>query len=139
MESARSVTRSAIVYGRLQRRMVERSPSCRFWLPSPLGRPYGLMCWACRYDVSGVPPGKIEDIIKFDWKDLVFNKRIFDSPSYLREKGKPVVALWGTVILLPPYSVTANTDRDFSILARLWVRRLSPYARSRSLNRFLHK
>jgi len=52
--------------------------------------------------VSGVPPGKIEDVIKFDWKDLVFNKRIFDSPSYLREKGKPVVALWGTVVLPSP-------------------------------------
>ena len=89
--------------------------------------------------MSGVPPGKIEDIIKFDWKDLVFNKRIFDSPSYLREKGKPVVALWGTAVLSSPYSMTADTDRDFSILARLWVRRLSPYARSRSLNRFLHK
>ena len=56
----------------------------------------------CRYDVSGVPPDKIEEIIKFDWKHLVFNKRIFDSPSYLREKGKPVVALWGTIILSSP-------------------------------------
>lgn len=54
------------------------------------GRVYAIM-----YDVSGVPPDKIEEIIKFDWKQLVFNKRIFDSPSYLREKGKPVVALWG--------------------------------------------
>ena len=53
--------------------------------------------------MSGVPPDKIEDIIKYDWKHLVFNKRIFDSPSYLREKGKPVVALWGTIIpSLPP-------------------------------------
>ena len=49
-----------------------------------------------RYDVSGVPPERIEEIIKFDWKHLVYNKRVFDSPSYLREKGKPVVALWGT-------------------------------------------
>ncbi|KAF9786869.1 hypothetical protein BJ322DRAFT_680773 [Thelephora terrestris] len=54
------------------------------------GRVYAIM-----YDVSGVPPDKIEEIIKFDWKHLVYNKRIFDSPSYLREKGKPVVALWG--------------------------------------------
>ena len=52
----------------------------------------------CRYDVSGVPPGRIEDIIKHDWKHIVFNKRVFDSPSYLREKGKPVVALWGTYL-----------------------------------------
>ena len=64
--------------------------------------------------MSGVPPSKIEDIIKFDWKDLVFNKRIFDSPSYLREKGKPVVALWGTAVLLFAYSMTANTKCDCS-------------------------
>ena len=51
-----------------------------------------------RYDVSGVPPEKIEEIIKYDWKHLVFDKRVFDSPSYLREKGKPVVALWGTIL-----------------------------------------
>jgi len=62
--------------------------------------------------VSGVPPDKIEEIIKYDWKHLVFDKRIFDSPSYLREKGKPVVALWGIIIPFPPlYRVTANTDR----------------------------
>ncbi|KAF9654233.1 hypothetical protein BDM02DRAFT_3085568 [Thelephora ganbajun] len=54
------------------------------------GRVFAIM-----YDVSGVPPGKIEEIIKYDWKYIVFNKRVFDSPSYLREKGKPVVALWG--------------------------------------------
>lgn len=47
--------------------------------------------------MSGVPPEKIEGIIKYDWKHLVFDKRVFDSPSYLREKGKPVVALWGTM------------------------------------------
>jgi hypothetical protein len=64
-----------------------------------------------RYDVSGVAPEKIEEIIKYDWKHLVFNKRIFDSPSYLREKGKPVVALWGTTILSAPRLMMANTNR----------------------------
>jgi hypothetical protein len=54
----------------------------------------------CRYDVSGVPPGRIEEIIKHDWKHIVYNKRVFDSPSYLREKGKPVVALWGDNLFL---------------------------------------
>lgn len=62
--------------------------------------------------MSGVPPDKIEEIIKHDWRHLVFNKRIFDSPSYLREKGKPVVALWGTITPFAPlYRATANTNR----------------------------
>ena len=73
----------------------------------------------CRYDVSGVPPDRIENIIRFDWKHLLFNKRIFDSPSYLREKGKPVVALWGTAVSLP---VTARRPiLIMAVLARLWV------------------
>ena len=89
--------------------------------------------------MSGVPPGKIEDIIKHDFKHLAYNKRVFDSPSYLREKGKPVVALWGiNLFSFPLPRMTANTNTGF-FFARFRVRRLSPYARSRSFNRFLHK
>ena len=98
--SVGSVMRWGTVCGKLQRKMVEYTPSCGFlhwpFLPDVAGRcpdPHR------RYDVSGVPPERIEEIIKFDWKHLVFNKRIFDSSSYLREKGKPVVALWGIDLL----------------------------------------
>lgn len=48
-----------------------------------------------RYDVSGVPPDRIQRILEHDWAHLVHNLRILDSPNYLREKGKPVIALWG--------------------------------------------
>ena len=48
-----------------------------------------------RYDVTGVPPERIEKVIQVDWAHLMNEKRVLDSPCYLREKGKPVIALWG--------------------------------------------
>lgn len=30
-----------------------------------------------------------------DWDHLLRDKRILDSPYYLKERGQPVVALWG--------------------------------------------
>ena len=111
MGSGRSVMKLGNVYGKLQRRtagctlLCEPLSSVRLSLFTDVADRYVYPL--CRYDVSGVPPDKIEEIIKFDWKHLVYNKRIFDSPSYLREKGKPVVALWGTnhFSLSPVYRV----------------------------------
>ncbi|KZT18216.1 hypothetical protein NEOLEDRAFT_1246545 [Neolentinus lepideus HHB14362 ss-1] len=54
------------------------------------GRVFAIM-----YDVSGVPLDRIEPVIKQDWVHLIRDKGILDSPNYLREKGKPVIALWG--------------------------------------------
>ncbi|TFK38727.1 hypothetical protein BDQ12DRAFT_683236 [Crucibulum laeve] len=54
------------------------------------GRVFAIM-----YDVSGVPADRIQRIIERDWMHLIRNKGILDSPNYLREKGKPVIALWG--------------------------------------------
>ncbi|KAG8764379.1 hypothetical protein FRC16_008422, partial [Serendipita sp. 398] len=51
--------------------------------------------WAIMYDVSGVPSDRIEHILRVDWNHLVNDKRILDSPYYLKEKGQPVVAIWG--------------------------------------------
>ena len=48
-----------------------------------------------RYDVSGVPTERIQDIIEADWGHLLREKRVLNSPNYLREDGKPVIALWG--------------------------------------------
>jgi hypothetical protein len=48
-----------------------------------------------RYDVTGVPAERIQQVLQRDWIHLWRIKRILDSPAYLREKGKPVVALWG--------------------------------------------
>jgi hypothetical protein len=51
-----------------------------------------------RYDVSGVSADRVEQVIKDDWMHLVRHRRILDSPNYLREKGKPVLALWGRIL-----------------------------------------
>lgn len=53
-----------------------------------------------RYDVSGVPADRIQRIIERDWSYLVLRQGILDSPNYLREKGKPVVGLWGEDVVL---------------------------------------
>ncbi|KAL5495884.1 hypothetical protein ACEPAI_1348 [Sanghuangporus weigelae] len=51
--------------------------------------------WAVMYDVSGVANDRIEKVIKVDWNHLLWDKRILDSPNYLKEGGRPVIALWG--------------------------------------------
>lgn len=51
--------------------------------------------YVSRYDVSGVHPDKIQRVLEQDWMHLVRDKCILDSPNYLREKGSPVIALWG--------------------------------------------
>ncbi|KAN0101251.1 hypothetical protein V8E55_001235 [Tylopilus felleus] len=54
------------------------------------GRVFAIM-----YDVSGVSPDKIQNILEQDWTHLLRDKNILDSPSYLRDQDRPVVALWG--------------------------------------------
>ncbi|KAF9482360.1 hypothetical protein BDN70DRAFT_435959 [Pholiota conissans] len=54
------------------------------------GRVFAIM-----YDVAGVAPERLKGIIEQDWVHLVRNKGVLDSPNYLKEKGKPVVAIWG--------------------------------------------
>jgi hypothetical protein len=58
--------------------------------------------------VSGVAPDRIQRIIERDWIHLIREKGILDSPNYLREKGKPVVALWG--MSLPKFSMIRLID-----------------------------
>ena len=54
-----------------------------------------------RYDVSGVPADRIQRILESDWVHLVHDKGVLDSPNYLKEKGKPVIALWGKILFAP--------------------------------------
>ncbi|KIY66195.1 hypothetical protein CYLTODRAFT_491661 [Cylindrobasidium torrendii FP15055 ss-10] len=54
------------------------------------GRVFAMM-----YDVSGVSPDRIQRVLEQDWIYLIRQKGILDSPNYLREKGMPVLALWG--------------------------------------------
>ncbi|KAJ7038682.1 hypothetical protein C8F04DRAFT_997603, partial [Mycena alexandri] len=51
--------------------------------------------WAVMYDVSGVPAADIVRIMTQDFTHLLHEERIFDSPAYLRERSRPVVAVWG--------------------------------------------
>ncbi|KAJ7596528.1 hypothetical protein C8J56DRAFT_917665 [Mycena floridula] len=53
------------------------------------GRVFAIM-----YDVSGVDPDRIQAILENDWIHLI-RQGVLDSPSYLREKGRPVIAIWG--------------------------------------------
>ncbi|KAI9436136.1 hypothetical protein BJY52DRAFT_1329542 [Lactarius psammicola] len=54
------------------------------------GRVYAIM-----YDVTGVQPDRVQEIIEADWYHLLQEKRFLLSPNYLREDGKPVIAIWG--------------------------------------------
>ncbi|KIL61791.1 hypothetical protein M378DRAFT_129485 [Amanita muscaria Koide BX008] len=54
------------------------------------GRVFAIM-----YDISGVDSNRVLHIIERDWIHLLREKCILDSPNYLREKGKAVVAIWG--------------------------------------------
>ncbi|KAJ4485269.1 hypothetical protein J3R30DRAFT_3696603 [Lentinula aciculospora] len=54
------------------------------------GRVFAIM-----YDVSGVEPDQVMRIFTKDWIHLVREKRILESPNYLRERGMPVIGLWG--------------------------------------------
>ena len=47
--------------------------------------------------MSGVPADRIQRILERDWVHLVHELGVLDSPNYLREKGKPVIALWGKI------------------------------------------
>ncbi|KAF5392204.1 hypothetical protein D9757_001418 [Collybiopsis confluens] len=53
------------------------------------GRVFAIM-----YDVSGVDPARVMSILTRDWNHLI-HRGILESPNYLKERGKPVVALWG--------------------------------------------
>jgi hypothetical protein len=53
-----------------------------------------------RYDLAGVGADRTQRIIESDWHHLVHDQRILDSPNYLRENGKPVVAVWGMSLRL---------------------------------------
>jgi hypothetical protein len=48
-----------------------------------------------RYDVTGVQPERIQEVIEEDWRHLLREKRVLNSSNYLKEDGKPVVAIWG--------------------------------------------
>lgn len=48
-------------------------------------------------------------MIKVDWEHLIRDRRILDSPAYLRDHGRPVIGLWGTII---SFSGGSNAHRS---------------------------
>jgi hypothetical protein len=47
------------------------------------------------YDVSGLPGDQAIQMLENDWERLMRETDITASPSYMRHRGRPVVALWG--------------------------------------------
>ena len=47
--------------------------------------------------MGSVPNNRVQDIIEKDWAYLVREKRLLDSPNYLKENGRPVVAIDGEI------------------------------------------
>lgn len=47
------------------------------------------------YDVSGANPVTVVDDVRDDWRHLVRDLKLTESPGYLFDHGKPVLELWG--------------------------------------------
>ena len=45
--------------------------------------------------MTGVSNEDLQRLLQDDWVHLMRDKRVLESPNYLKEKGRPVVALWG--------------------------------------------
>lgn len=55
---------------------------------------YGRV-FAFMYDISGQNAATLVSTLTNDWGYLVNTLRVTNSPSYVRHRGKPVVAIWG--------------------------------------------
>jgi hypothetical protein len=55
---------------------------------------YGRL-FAIMYDISGYSTNTLVSKLTNDWLYLVNTQQVTNSSSYLRHKGKPVVAIWG--------------------------------------------
>ncbi|KAG8730573.1 hypothetical protein FRC12_020193 [Ceratobasidium sp. 428] len=47
------------------------------------------------YDLAGMPSHQLENWIAGDWEFMLNQKHVLDSPAYIREHGRPVIAIWG--------------------------------------------
>lgn len=55
---------------------------------------YGRV-FAVEYDTSGMDSSNFVNILERDWKYMVDVMKVTESPAYLHQNGKPVLALWG--------------------------------------------
>ena len=51
--------------------------------------------FAVMYDVSGTNAEVLAQQLAADWAYLVHDRRVTESPRYLRHRGKPLLAIWG--------------------------------------------
>jgi hypothetical protein len=73
--------------------------------------------FANMYDITGGDSAKIVDIIINDWKHLVDNVKILESPNYLHHKGRPVLSLWG----IGHHEVSCSPEHAHEIIQWLTV------------------
>ncbi|CDZ98383.1 hypothetical protein [Phaffia rhodozyma] len=76
--------------------------------------------FANMWDLSGVPGDKIEQNIKDDWLHMINDEKILESPSYLHEDGRPVIAIWGMGF------ADRGLDPDSLIRMIQWLRQSVP-------------
>lgn len=93
-------TRSAIVSARRRKQRAEYLLSCTSvvhdWTRYTLFNSFThLFLSTPRYDFTGVAADQAQRVIEGDWIHLLRDKNVLDSPQYLCEKGKRVIALWG--------------------------------------------
>lgn len=69
----------------------------------------------CRFHAYGLPDDRIQQVIAAGWEGLIQEKRLLDSPSYLKENGKAVVAIAGMI------DSQASFPHPGLIWSRLWV------------------
>ena len=50
--------------------------------------------WALSYDIAGMPPDRVFDVLTSDWKRMV-DEQVVEDPRYLHQGGQPVVQIWG--------------------------------------------
>lgn len=63
-----------------------------------------------RYDLSGIPPHQLEQWVAGDWEFMINQKHVLESPSYIREHGVPVVALWVSPSSVPTFLYILNSS-----------------------------
>jgi hypothetical protein len=78
--------------------------------------------FAARYDVAGAPEDSFGDILIADWKHLVDDLHVTQSPAYLFHKGRPVIVVAGLGLNDRP----GTPQSAASLIARLTAS--SPYA-----------
>src|SRR6185436_19241542 len=69
--------------------------------------------WAIEYDITGLTDANVVETVKRDWKWLNDAAKVRMDGNYAREKGKPVVFVWGLSLRTEIGVAAANALIDF--------------------------